>query len=223
VASGKLDPSVSGKINNTSLFDSQIVLVSYELVNDANWDIQSWLSGLFQERMARGLSAAVTNGATNFDSLLTAAVTKETTASPTALLYAEVLGAYAALDPAYIETSSWVMNNSVRTSLMLATTDNFGRPLIQPAGQDNVQSLFGRPVFVNPDMSGLVAGAKSILFGDLAASLTLRRVSGSNTVQQFRELYAATREIGYRMYSRYSSYSTVQASSPSLVALQQHA
>lgn len=220
--STKLDPSVSGKINNTSLFDSQIVLVSYELINDANWDIQTWLSGLFQARMERAISAAVTNGATNFDSLLTAAVVKTTTAAPTALTYQEVLATYSALDLSYVNSSSFVMNNSVRTSLMLGTTDSFGRPLIQPAGQDNVLSLFNRPVLVNPDQLGLIASAKSIIFGDLSA-YTLRSVNGGNTMQRFSELYGATREIGFRLFSRYSGYSTVQASSPAIVAMQQHA
>ncbi|MBB5331790.1 HK97 family phage major capsid protein [Edaphobacter lichenicola] len=223
VTSSELDPSVSGKVNNTSLFDSQIVKVSYELLNDSAWDIQSWLTGLFNARMTRGVSGAITNGATNFDSLLTAAVVKATTASPILLAYEEVLEAYSALEPAYLGSASWVMHNSVRTQLMLGTTDSFARPLIQPAGQDNVLSLFNRPVLVNQDMTGLVAASKSIIFGDLGAAYTLRSVNGGNTIQRFNELYAGTREVGFRMFSRYSGYSTVQASSPSLVALQQHA
>jgi HK97 family phage major capsid protein len=221
--SGVLDPTVSGKVNNTSLFDSQIVRVSYELLNDAAWDVQSWLSSLFNARMTRGVSGAVTNGATNFDSLVNSAVVKATSAAPTLVSFQDALSLYAALDPDYLDTSSFVMNNDVRVSLMLGATDNYGRPLITTAGQDNVFTLFNRPVLVNQDMTGLAAAGTSIIFGSLESSYTLRSVAGGNSMQRFNELYAATREVGFRLFSRYSGYGTVQTSSPSLVALQQHA
>jgi HK97 family phage major capsid protein len=222
VASTELDPGLSGVLTNTSLIDSQIVKVSYELLQDSAWDVQGWLTNILNQRIIRAVSSYVTAGGTNFSSLNTAAVVVKTSASPTALLYSEVLATYAALDQDYVESSSWIMNNSTRVQLMLGTTDSQNRPLIQTAGQDNVFTLFNRPVLVNPNASGIVASGKSVLFGSLENAYTLRIVAGGSSIQRFNELYAATREVGFRMFSRYAGVSTVQASSPSLVALQQH-
>jgi len=69
----------------------------------------------------------------------------------------------------------------------------------------------------------VAAGNSSILFGDLAASYTLRTVNQGLSIVRLTERFAELNQTGFIGRTRAGGYLTTQGASPSLVALRQHA
>jgi HK97 family phage major capsid protein len=81
--------------------------------------------------------------------------------------------------------------------------DEDKRPLWEPSLQAGApSSLLGSPVVVNNDMASSVAtGAKTVLFGNLAAAYVWRTVSGGQLVR-LDERYADFLQVGFFGFSR---------------------
>lgn len=61
--------------------------------------------------------------------------------------------------------------------------------------------LYGRPVEVVPDLPTSAANARSVVFGDIEAAYTVRRVSGLG-LQRLSELYSDNGQVGWRLFWR---------------------
>ncbi|HZL51590.1 MAG TPA: phage major capsid protein [Terracidiphilus sp.] len=127
-----------------------------------------------------------------------------------------------ALDPAYIDNSSWVFNSTTRAALM-GVVDSLGRPLFQPSPNAGAfDMLLGRPVVLNQYQPNATAGLKAVLFGDFSSGYTFRQVQGDLSILRLNERYADTGEVGFIGYARIGGFSTDAGTHP-IVALQQHA
>jgi len=99
-----------------------------------------------------------------------------TSAGPTAITWADIVALYGSVDPAYLPTSTWMMNQATHTAVR-ALVGSSGVPLI-PAGDPT--TLLGRPVVINPAMAGLTATALSVGFGDVSRAYTIRDVGAAS-------------------------------------------
>jgi HK97 family phage major capsid protein len=185
-AATEVDPSLSaGAASNTTLFNTGVVLVTIEELQDSFWDLEAFLRDLMGQRLYRGLAKFISQGSSDgsYVSYLSGAVSGATSASPTAIVYADILGLYGSIDPAYIPNSTFVMNSTTRTSL-LGVVDTTGRPLFQPAlsapaGADALGTLLGRPVVLDQFAPSIAATHTALAFGDFGAYYTLRSVTGN--------------------------------------------
>lgn len=218
------DPSFSTFISNLDEGDTGLIKVSFAQLEDSAFDIDNFIRDSFGKRYWRGVSNLITNGnGSNVQSIVSTATLGATSASPTTITYQDILNVYAALDPAYIETSTWVMNSSTRAAL-LGVTDTTGRPLFQPAlssPNGALDMLLGRPVVLNQFQPGIAAGSRALLFGDMKAGYTLRTLKDGLNILRLAERYADTREVGFFGYGRIGGFATDAGTHP-IVALQQH-
>jgi HK97 family phage major capsid protein len=217
------DPSISGILSQVDKIQGGLVKVSREFLADSAFDLDSWLRGEFSKRYWRGVSAAITNGTstTNVQAIGSVAVAGVTTASPTAIAYAEMAEMYGALEAAYIPSASWVMSSTTR-AYFLGVTDTLGRPLYVPnVNSDNLDKILGLPVVINQFAPAIAATTVPILLGSLTDAYTLRSV-GDVEVLRLNERYSDTYEVGFQAFTRVSGFGTDAGTHP-LIKLTMHA
>jgi hypothetical protein len=162
--------------------------------------------------------------ADNVASFTAIATTAVTTASPTAIAFAELAsGLYGALDPAYVENSSFYMTSSTRAYLM-SLTSTTGQPIIGN-GPDGApfSSLFGRPIVISQFTDQIAATHSPILFGSGVDSYTVREATGGLSVSVLRERFLDTAEIGVVGFGLVGGFSKAVSGSAPLVKLVMHA
>ena len=172
-AATEVDPTLSlAAASNTTKYNTGVLLVTLEELEDSFFDVESFLRDLMGQRLYRGLAKYLSLGSSDgsFVSYASGALSGATSASPTAIVYNDILNLYGSIDPSYIPQSTFVMNSTTRTSL-LGVVDTTGRPLFQPAlsapaGADALGTLFGRPVVLDQFAPNIAATNKSLAFGD---------------------------------------------------------
>ena len=216
------DGALSGGISYVDDLSAGLVRVSNNLLNDSSFSISDWLSETFLARYLRGMNQLIEQGnASHIVALRANVPVGATTASPTAIVLNDLVGAFAALDPSHLDSASWVLSPAVKAALMMMV-DSYGRPLLQEAGGAPFSSLFGRPLVSSTYAPGIAAGTVPLLFGDLS-SYTMREVSGGLTIVRLVERYAEFGETAFLARTRAGSYSTLITSSPAIVSLKMHA
>ena len=209
------DPNFAGFINNVSFMSTGEVKISLAELEDSYFDLDAWIRDAFGKRIARGLSSLIVSGSQdgNFQSIIGTAqqsVTTQTapTASAPALGYGSFVQMYSALDPAYIQDASWVMNSTTRGEI-LGLTDNFGRPLFVPSvNTDNLDRILGLPVVISQYHPNAVAGAAGVIqLGSLTDGYTLR-TAGDVSILRLNERYADTGQVAFIGYHRNSGFAT---------------
>lgn len=220
VAVSEVDPLVSGFTSYTDELTTGLVKVSNSLLQDSAFDVDAFIQNTFAARYYKGLAKMITLGnGSNIQAITTGTAIQNATGGTTSVTYAELVALYGALDPAYMEASSWVMSSTTRANLM-GLTNTTGTPLLQ-ADVNGVpfNSIFGRPIVISQFAQAMTAGKFPILFGDLT-QYTLRSVAGGLRVARLVERFAEMDEVGFIGYSRNGGYNTSQSTSPSIVSLE---
>jgi HK97 family phage major capsid protein len=197
--------------------------VSNQLISDAAFDCDDFIQNIFAARYFKGVASAIATGnGSNIQKLTPAKSVQLAAGNANGVGYAALVSAFGALDPAYQPRASWVMNSAVKAALM-DLTDNYGRPLLQTdITGEPFNAIFGRPIVIAQGLANFGPNNTAIMFGDLAASYTLRTVGGlqiARSTQRFFE-YNETAFIGY---ARAGGYNTSQPGSSSLIGLQNSA
>jgi HK97 family phage major capsid protein len=218
------DPTFSGFINNVDFLTTGLIKISLAELEDSYFDLDSWIRTAFGKRIARGLSNLIVTGSSsgNFQSIITTASTGVTSAAPTTLGYEDFVGLYAKLDPAYVQSASYVMNSTTR-GLILGITDTLGRPLFVPSvNTDTLDKILGRDVVISqyhPNVGAGIVGA--VQFGSLTDAYVLR-TAGDVSILRLNERFADAGEVGFIGYHRNSGFATNAGTNP-LLNLTQHA
>jgi HK97 family phage major capsid protein len=228
-AATEVDPTLSSAAaSNTTLYNTGILTVTLEELQDSFFDIDSFLRDLMGQRLYRGLAKYVSQGSSDgsFVSLWSNAVSGATSASPTAIVYADILGLYGSIDPAYIPNSTFVMNSTTRTSL-LGVVDTTGRPLFQPAlsapaGADALGTLLGRPVVLDQFAPSIAATHTALALGDVRSFYTLRNVGQFQIARDPYTYLVSKGAVAFIGYGRGGSFITDAGTHPVKV-LTQHA
>jgi HK97 family phage major capsid protein len=214
------DPAVGGFQSFTDTASSGLVSISNQLLQDSQFDLDSWIQAKLAGRYYRGLANWISLGnGSNVTAL--GSTLGATSASPTAVVYTDLAALFGSLDNLYVQNASWVMSSQTRASLMglIATT---GQPILQTDVAGNpFNSIFGRPIVIDESRPAIAATNKSILFGDLKAGYTVRK-AGDFGIKRLSELLALKNETGFVLFCRVGGYNTDAGTHP-VRSLTQHA
>lgn len=189
--------------------------VSWELLQDATYDLQPFIARKFAERIQRKLAKDLINGTgvnepvgiiSTMGGLTNSGITiASATAGPT---YAELVQIEHTLDIAYRDGAKWLFNDKT-ASLIEQQVDLNGRPLIwnqQGSLADGTRAdkmLLGYPVVIDNAMPDLLTGStKGLVFGDLQQAYVVRTVKDFTLVTA-NELFAGTGQVGFLGWGRY--------------------
>jgi HK97 family phage major capsid protein len=214
------DPTVAGFQSLTDTATSGLVSISNQLLQDSQFDLDSWiqtkLAGRYYRGFANWISLGNGSNVTALGSTLGA-----TSASPTAVVYQDLAALFGSLDALYVQNASWVMSSATRASLMglISTT---GQPIVQTDVAGNpFNAIFGRPITIDESRLAIAATNKAILFGDLKSGYTARK-AGDFGIKRLSELLALKNETGFVLFCRVGGYNTDAGTHP-VRSLTQHA
>jgi HK97 family phage major capsid protein len=173
--------------------------VTNQLLQDVQFDLDSFLQGLFANRVARKFNAFATSDATYG---LLAQLTVGATTSGASPSYDELVDMQDQIDPAYLESDSqpvYMMSQSLR-NVLLKTRDTAGFPLFPEikSGQ-----LLGLPLVINVDMTAN-AGDVAVVCGSVKRAVlvqsenTLIRSSEAQA-EFYRTLYGYVARMGVKL------------------------
>lgn len=153
-------------------YSSRLLRVSNELLTDTGVNLVQFIGETLGERIGRAQSShfLTGTGSSQPQGLLVGG-TSVAAASSSTLAYADLVNLLVAINPAYLADGNagsvaWMMHPTV-FGLVRKLADANGNPLLQPMSEGGPARLFGYPVILVTEMaSSIVAGAKSILFGN---------------------------------------------------------
>jgi len=192
---------------NAYTFHSNVVQVSYQLIQDESVSLSSALGGLLAERIGRNINAKLTTGTgTNQPyGLITVIGSGKEAASQTAFTKVELIDLYHSVDAAYRmgPKVGFMMHDLILAAarkLDVGNTDTvqiFTPSLVQ--GEPD--RLLGKPIFINNDMASTQAqSAKIVAFGDFS-KYKIRRVAGIQ-VRRSDERYFENLKAGFLAWTR---------------------
>jgi HK97 family phage major capsid protein len=185
-AISNVDPSFAQVEFYAYKFISDGVLISFELLRDTPFRLESVIGAMLGERLGRVLNTKCTTGtgAATPTGIVTSSVEGKETASATAITADELLDLQYSVDRAYRDMPGvgWMMHDQTAKAVRKLTADERYH-WVDGMDAGEPSSLFGKPVQVNNDMAQtLEAGAKSVLYGDFR-KYKIRQV---NTVRIYR-------------------------------------
>lgn len=193
-----VDPSFGKVLWSAYKFSSKPILVPYELIQDAVFDLPSIIGQMFGERLGRITNTKYTTGtgAATPKGIVPAATTFSA-ASATAIASDDLLGLQHAVDPAYRSGAGWMLHDSILLAIRKLKGSGSGDYLWQSGLQDGVPDrLLGGPVTINQDMdSTMSSGKKTVLYGRLS-NYKIRTV-GSVRMYRLEERYRDTDQDGF--------------------------
>ena len=210
-------PETFSKVSLSAFtYRSMVEPVSYELIQDSMIDIVAWLSESLSIRLARrqNLDWTSGNGSGKPRGFLLDSTNAVTTASPSAIAYAELNNLLHGLDPDYRDKDDGkvcvMMNDSTVAYLEQNIKDSQNRPLfLGPTSFGNVTTpsplqlcVSGQvfPIVINQQMPSIGAGTTPIAFGWFGAYKA--RDVADVRVEIYRERYADLGAVGIQAFAR---------------------
>ena len=209
-----LDPSFGTVAVNAYKFSSKVVAIPFELLQDSQIDVETFVNTRLVQRLARITNQMFTTGtgsAQPFGVLAGATSGKVgTTGQTLSVIFDDLIDLVHSVDPAYrIEDMGprdvCFMMNDQSLKVVRKLKDTAGRPIFLP-GYDGLggalgDSLLGYPVQSNPDVAVMAANAKSILFGDFSKYI-IRDVMSATMFRFDDSAYAKLGQVGFLMWMR---------------------
>lgn len=202
---GQQDVAIGQRVLRAYMYSSKLVLVSFQLLQDSAFPIDSWLSDKLGERIGRITNTHFTtgDGASRPNGIVTDAVSGVTAAAQAAVTFDELIDLEHSVDRAYRQRGRWMMHDLTLRELK-QMKDGEGRYLWLPGATTNSpDSILGYPFTVNNDMPQMATGNKSILFGDFS-KFYIRDVRGL-TLLRLTERYADSLQVGFLAFSRHDA------------------
>lgn len=196
---------------------TRIEKISEELLQDAFFDLQSYLARKFGNAFGLLEEAAFVagTGSGQPSGVKQAASAGPTTASGVAITSDELLATYHSLKRAYRSGASWMFSDSTALTVR-KYKETTGQYIWQPglqAGQPD--TLLGKPVYISDFMPAIAVNARAVLFGDFSYYTIADR--SPRTFIRLNELYAATGQVGFRATQRTDGKLTLAESVVALV------
>lgn len=187
-------------------YSSKIVKVSYQLLQDAAFDLDAFLVDTLGQRIARGQNAHFTTGtgSSQPQGLITAGSSALTTASATAITADEILTLIHSVDKSYRNSASFALMGADTTAaairkLGVGSSNDF--PVFIPgmaAGEPD--RVFGVPFYTNNDMAAIAATNKPLVAADFSKYVV--RNAGGVQMLRLNERYADALLVGFIAYKR---------------------
>jgi HK97 family phage major capsid protein len=190
---------------NAFMYDSEIVRVPIELLQDSAFNIEALMGELFGERLGRTVNEALTigDGTGDPNGIVTASTAGKTAAAVAAITADEIIDLLHSVNPAYRASPSCAfMFNDATLAVIRKLKDGQGNYLWQMgdvrAGVPG--TLLGQRYVINQAMESLAAAKKVMLFGDMKKYL-VRRV-GTYTTLRLNERFIENLQVGFLAYMR---------------------
>ncbi len=194
------------KLLDAYVYDTGMVKVPIELLQDSAFNIEGLLNDLFGERLGRTANTILTTGTGSAqpNGVVTASTLGKTAASNAAITADELIDLLHSVDPAYRASprSRWMFNDTTMAAVR-KLKDGQGNYLWQ-MGDVRVgepAQILGHPYSVNQAMANIATVAKTVLFGDFSKYI-VRKVLGFQ-VLTLRERYAESFQIGLVGFKRF--------------------
>ena len=184
-----------------------LMKISWELMQDSEFDMGQIINDNMGVRFGRALNAACTTGTgtSQPNGVVTATSAGKTAASATAITRSEIVDLIHSVDPAYraAGTCALMFNDSTFSAIKkLAFGSGDARPLWQTSMRDgDPDTIEGYKYFINQGMASIATGNRTILFGDFS-KYYIRIVKALQLVR-LNELYAANGQIGFYGFMRF--------------------
>ena len=183
-----------------------LTLVPSELVQDANFDLEGYISQAAGRELARTLSyigataeiaGFTTAGVTGPAGTSTSLGTQSTAGQGSDLL----VNLFHSVLPEYRTNASWTMADSSFAAIRnLKGSPNNGS-IWQPAlTAGDPDTLLGKPVYVVPQLPAMAASAKSIYFGEMSALKV--RIAGGIRFERSSEYAFGDDQVAFRALIR---------------------
>jgi HK97 family phage major capsid protein len=210
------DVTFAQKVLGSYMYTSNIIRVSYQLLQDSAFDIEAWVARKFAMRFARGTNAHFTTGTGTGqpEGVVTGASEGKVGAGgqTTSIIYEDLVDLEHSVDPDYRENGELMFNDSTLKALK-KLEDSQGRPLWLPGiAFRQPDTILGYPYIINQDMPVMAASAKSILFGDFS-NYKIRDVLGMQMLR-LEERYADYLQVGFLGFSRHDGALVDAGSAP---------
>ncbi|MCF6387306.1 phage major capsid protein [Mycobacterium sp. MBM] len=172
----------------TSGTGQEPIAVTFQLLQDSNLDIASYVADRIAERFARGQADFWVNGTgTNQPKGITTGTTTSTFTAAT-IDKDELIAALHDVDPAYRASAVWVFNDATLEAIR-KLEDSTGRPLWTPAASAGLEgsiggTLLGHRVVIDQSFATYTDGGtnKWGVFGDVRTGYLIRRVRGMRLI-----------------------------------------
>jgi len=203
-AYGSVDPAF-GRVVLGAHKSGGIVKVSEELLQDAFFNLETYLANVAGRRFATLEESSFCNGTGSaqpqgvFNPTYAGNVDGAVSASA-AITADNLIDTFHSLGRAYRDNATWIMGDDM-VKLIRKLVDSDGQYIWQPglvAGAPD--TIFNRPVIVSSAVTAAAPDVKSIVFGDLSYYTIADRAGIS--AQKLVELYAANGQVGYKFTAR---------------------
>lgn len=189
------------------LYTSKLMLITYELIQDNEYDAIGHIREVAADRLYRIANEHFTTGTGTGqpNGVVTATSAGKTAAANNAITADELVDLEHSVDPAYRRGGSvrFMFNDSTLAALKklsFGTSDD--RPLWVPSvRQGEPDTLLGYQYSINQDMAAIGSNAKSALFGDFS-KYWIRQAKGVELVRT-DERYVELRKVGFFAYARW--------------------
>lgn len=192
------------------VYDTGMVRVPLELLQDSAFDMESLLDDLFAERLGRLANQVLTDGdgSSKPNGIVSASGLGKTAASSSAITADEIIDLLHSVDPAYrMSPKCRFMMSDATLQAVRKLKDGQGNYLWQVGDVRSSEPamLLGKPYSINQAMAapGTTSGGgdKVMLFGDFGRYI-VRKVAGFQMVT-LRERYAESFEVGMVGFKRF--------------------
>jgi HK97 family phage major capsid protein len=209
------DITFNQKTLSAFMYTSKPIKASFQLMQDTGVSFEAWLGRRLGERIGRAVNAHFTNGTgggtqpTGLVPNATVGVTGSA-GSTTSITYTNVVAMIESVNPEYLEPLDvdddfpsghvgW-MGRAETLSMLRRVLDSSGAPIVV---EGRPPMVLGYPFMINPDMPVPAASARSLLFGNLGAAYSIRRVSQDMTVLRLDERAADALQTYFIGFARY--------------------
>jgi HK97 family phage major capsid protein len=185
-------------------YNSGVVKVSNELLQDSAFDVQAFLAEELGLAFGRGTNEHFTTGtgAGQPKGIVTAS-TLGTNAAAAAITFDNLIDLYHSVNSAYRNNASFMFSDSTLKALKKLKDTN-GNYIWQPGTVSGAaDTILGKSYVINDDMASIATAQKSVLFGDMSKYL-IRDVAGVS-IARLTERYADFGQVGYLGYSRHDA------------------
>lgn len=203
---GSDDVTFGEKKLNAYIYDTGMVRVPIELLQDSAFDIEALMTELFGERLGRTANTALTTGtgSSQPQGIVPAAGAGVTAAATGAFTSDELIDVQHSVDPAYRASPRcrWMFNDTTLAAIR-KLKDGQGNYLWQ-MGDVRVgepATILGHPYSVNQACPNATTGQRPVVFGDFGRYV-VRKVIGF-TVLTLRERYAENFQVGMVGFKRF--------------------
>ncbi len=203
---GTDDVTFGEKVLNAYVYDTGMVKVPMELLDDSAFAIEPLMADLFGERLGRTANEVLTTGTGTGQpqGIVTGSTLGKTSAAVAAVTGDELIDLFHSVDPAYRASPScrWMFNDSTLAAIR-KLKDGDGNYLWSMGdvrtGEPN--TFLGMPYTVNQAMDDLGTGNKPVIFGDFSRYV-VRKVRAFD-VLTLRERFAENFQVGMVGFKRF--------------------